>query len=131
MTGHPIIYVDISSIRAGKLDEVKDAAAQLAAFIEANEPQLMAYQIFIDDDAEEMTVLAIHPDAASVELHMEIGGPSFARFADLLVLKRIDVFGEIGGPALEKLDAKARLLGTGVVRVHVGGEGFMHSLSVS
>jgi hypothetical protein len=42
-----------------------------------HEPQLISYGFFIDEEASRMTVIAIHPDAASLELHMETGGPRF------------------------------------------------------
>lgn len=38
----PIVYVDNSEIRDGKLEELKTALNELVEFVEANEPQLIA-----------------------------------------------------------------------------------------
>jgi hypothetical protein len=58
-----------------------------------------------------MTVLAVHPDAASLELHMEIGGPQFRKLAAFIDLRLIEVYGEPNGKALNQLRQKADMLG--------------------
>jgi hypothetical protein len=85
MTGHgrvsdsePIVYIDHSDIRGGSLDELKAGVKQLVDFINAREPQLITYGFYIDEEAATMTVVAIHPDAASLELHMDVAARSFA-----------------------------------------------------
>jgi hypothetical protein len=47
-------------------------------FIGAREPQLITYGFYIDEDAAKMTVVAVHPDSAPLELHMDIGTKEFA-----------------------------------------------------
>ena len=39
----PIVYVDTSEVRPGRLEELKAAMNDLARFVQANEPQLIAY----------------------------------------------------------------------------------------
>lgn len=120
----PIVYVDRSEIRSGKLDELRRAMTELADFVEAHEPQLLSYGFFVDEQTAQMTVVAIHPDAASMEYHMEIGGPRFRKFADLLQLRSIDVYGEPSAKVLEQLRKKAEMLGEGgglaVHHLHAG-----------
>ena len=38
---------------------------------------------------DKMSVAAVHPDSASLELHMDIGTPEFAKLAHLLTLTKI------------------------------------------
>lgn len=121
----PIIYIDRSRIREGQLEALKPAMAELAEFVETHEPQLISYGFFIDEDAEQMTVVAIHPDAASMEFHMEIGGARFRAFAELISLESIEVYGEPSAKAREQLQAKARALGNGdELSVHTQQAGF-------
>lgn len=120
----PIVYIDTSTIRDGKLDEVKAAVRHLAGFVEENMPRLTSYGVFIDDARRRMTVVALHPDSASLEYHLEVGGAEFRKFAGLIDLSRIDVFGPISERAVERLHAKARTLGSGVVDVHQQYAGF-------
>jgi hypothetical protein len=46
----PLVYIDTSTIAPGKLGAVKAALGDLVAFIEANEPQLVSYGAYIDDE---------------------------------------------------------------------------------
>jgi hypothetical protein len=70
----PIVYVDVSEIREGRLGELELAMRELAAFVEVNMPRLISYGFFLDEDRTQMTVVAVHPDSASLEFHMDRGG---------------------------------------------------------
>jgi hypothetical protein len=120
----PIVYLDTSTIRAGKLAQVEASVKGLAAFVDANVPRLLSYGFFLDRDRTRMTVVAVHPDSASLEFHMEVGGAEFRKFADLIDLTRIDVYGRVSDAALERLHRKARMLGKGTVAVHDFCAGF-------
>jgi hypothetical protein len=114
----PLLYVDTSEVRTGTLQELKDAIKELVEFIESNEPQLVAYNVYLSDDGSQMTVIHVHVDSASLEYHMDVAGPAFGRFAELLTLSSIRIYGEPSEKALRQLDEKARLLGRGNVTVH-------------
>lgn len=120
----PIVYVDTSAIRAGKLEELEVAMKGLVAFVEANVPQLISYGVFLDEDRTQMTVVAVHPDSASLEYHMDVGGAEFRRFADLIDLLKIEVYGRVSDAVLERLHQKARMLGAGTVAMHELYAGF-------
>ena len=121
---HPIVYIDTSTIREGKLEELKLAMKGLAAFVEANVPQLLSYAFFLDDVRTQMTVVAVHPDSASLEFHMDLGAAEFRKFASLIDLSSIEVYGRVSEAVLERLHQKARMLGRGTVAVHEFYAGF-------
>jgi len=121
----PIVYVDSSEIRAGKLEALKAAMKELAGFVEANEPRLLAYEFYISETTDRMTVVALHPDSAAMEHHLELAGPAFRGFAELMRLERIDVYGTISEELLERLRRKASLLGSGTVVTHERHAGFV------
>jgi quinol monooxygenase YgiN len=120
----PIVFVDSSEIREGKLDELRRAVAELAEFVQANETEAISYQVFFSDGGRVMTVVQVHPDSASMERHMEIAGPVFAQFADLVVLRTIDIYGSPSEKVVEQLRRKAALLGMATVAVHDRQAGF-------
>jgi quinol monooxygenase YgiN len=119
-----LVYVDTSNVREGALEELKGAIQELAEFIEANEPQLLAYNVYINDDGSQMTVMHVHADSASLDFHMDVAGPRFERFAKLVTLSSIHVYGEPSERALTQLHDKARQLGSGSVIVHDPQAGF-------
>jgi|SRR5215217_8974577 len=75
----PIVYLDTSEVRSGRLAELKAAMNDLARFVQANEPQLLAYHVYFSDDGTRMSVLHINPDSASLERHIKVAGPMFPR----------------------------------------------------
>ena len=121
----PIIYVEQSRVRDGKLGDLKAAMNELVRFIEANEPQLIAYNVYFTDDDTRVSVVHVHADSASLEFHMKTAGPLFPGFAPFIELLRIDVYGEPTEPLVEQLRQKARMLGSGSVAVHVLHAGFV------
>jgi hypothetical protein len=114
----PIVYIDTSTIRDGKLEELEAAMQHLAAFVEANVPQLISYGFFLDQNSTGMTVVAVHPDSASLEFHLDVGADEFRKFADLIDLSRIEVYGAVSDAVLERLHRKAQMLGGEAVAVH-------------
>lgn len=115
---HPIVYVDTSEIREGKLEDLRIAMRDLSGFVEANMPRLISYGFFLDETHNTMTVVAVHPDSASLEFHLDKGADEFRQFADLIELRTIEVYGTVGAGAVERLDAKARTLGGGTIELH-------------
>jgi hypothetical protein len=107
----PIVYIDHSDIREGSLEELRSGVRRLVDFIEAREPRLIAYGFYIDEDAMTMTVVAVHPDPASLELHLDVGTAEFRKLAHLLTLTAIECYGRPSEKALEQLRQKAAMLG--------------------
>ena len=120
----PLVYVDTSDVREGALEELKGAIKELVEFVDSNEPQLIAYNVYLSDDGSQMTVVHVHPDSASLEYHMDVAGPVFRRLADHITLSSIHIYGEPSDKALTQLHDKARLLGRGDVIVHGLHAGF-------
>jgi hypothetical protein len=120
----PILVVDSSEIHEGKLEEVKARVEDLVAFVEANEAEPLTYNIYFNEAGTQMTVVQIHPRSASLERHLTVAGPAFRRFADLLTLARVDVYGSPSEAALDQMRSKAQLLGKAPVVVHELHSGF-------
>ena len=118
-SSEPIVYIDRSEIRPGAIDELRAGVRRLVDFIDAREPQLLLYGFYIDDDARTMTVVAIHPDPASLERHLDTGGEEFRKLGHLLRLTEIRCYGRPSERALEQLREKAAALGEGAAVVSV------------
>jgi quinol monooxygenase YgiN len=121
----PLVYVDRSKVHDGALADLKIAIGDLARFVQENEPGLISYSVYFSDDDREMTVVHVHEDAASLDFHMDVVEPQLGRFADLLTLVSIHIYGEPCVRALGQLRDKIRLLGSGQVVVHMSHAGFI------
>jgi hypothetical protein len=107
----PIIYIDKSSVREGKLNELKVAIEKLVAFVESHVPRSIAYNVYLSADGTQMTVVQTQPDSASLEFHMDIGRAAFAKFESLIRLTAIEIYGEPSDGLRQRLLERARMLG--------------------
>ncbi|MFC7847088.1 hypothetical protein ACFUTU_01280 [Arthrobacter sp. NPDC057388] len=119
-----IAYLDTSEVQAGKLKELKAAMADLASFVELNEPRILAYRVYFSADGSTMSVLHFHPDVASLEFHMQVAGPKFPPIAQFIRMRSIEVFGRPTEELVAQLHSKAKLLGDATVTVRDFHAGF-------
>ncbi|TNB74221.1 hypothetical protein FHJ30_05890 [Arthrobacter sp. BB-1] len=123
-----IAYLDTSTVHAGRIGELRPAMAELAAFVEANEPRIILYSVYFTPDESTMSVLHVHPDIASLELHLKVAGPKFPPIAPFITMETIEIFGHPTPDVTAQLVAKAKLLGHGTVIVRELHAGFARTL---
>jgi hypothetical protein len=120
----PFIFIATNGLREGKLEAERERVPGLSAFIEAAEPRLIAFNEYASDDGTEVGVVQVHPDAASMEFHMEVVAERAAQaYSETLeATTSIQVYGEPSPAVLEMLSRQA---GAGVPmtvkRHHLGG----------
>jgi hypothetical protein len=122
--GEFIAYLDTSEVLPGKLAELKAAMAELAGFVEDNEPRILGYTVHFTEDGTEMSVLHFHEDEDSLMFHLDVAGPKFPPIAPFIRMKSIEIFGNPSEALLARSRAKAELLGSGTVIVHGLHAGF-------
>jgi hypothetical protein len=62
----PFIFIGTHTLREGKLEGFKKACRELVEVVEANEPRLIAFNIYVNEDGTEATVVQVHPDPDSM-----------------------------------------------------------------
>lgn len=70
----PFIWIGIHKIKEGKAEEFKRMLKEFPDFIEENEPRLLAFNFYINEEENKVAVVQIHPDADSFEFHMKVAG---------------------------------------------------------
>jgi quinol monooxygenase YgiN len=120
----PIVYIDTSEIRPGRLAELRTAMAELTDYVEASEPRLLAYHVYFNHEGTRMTVVHVNPDTAALQFHLDAAGPQFTAIGKFIDLQAIDVYCKLDDATTNRLHAKANALGCGVVRVHDADLGF-------
>jgi hypothetical protein len=116
----PFIFIATNRLKPGRLDRERTRVADLVEFIAANEPRLIAFNEYVNEAGDEVTVVQFHPDAASVEAHLQVVGErARAAYAETLdATVRVQVFGRPTQAILETLRQQA---GSGV-EVSINGE---------
>jgi hypothetical protein len=97
----PIVFVGTHRIHEGKLDIAKKASADLAQFVRDNHPRVLHFEIYIDDETHQMTVIQIHPDEESLMLHIQLAGDRLARAYEFLDTVGVRMFGNPSEPFKE------------------------------
>lgn len=121
----PVLYIDRSDVHENRWGDLKAGIGALVAFVESQQPQMSTYGCYLDEDTHQMTVVSVHPDSASLERHIDIGGPEFKKLAPFLKLREIEVFGHLSEKAAELVRQKAATLGDdGRVTLHEQFAGF-------
>jgi hypothetical protein len=123
--GEPFIFIQTGPIKDGMLDSYTKDIKETAELVEAEEPRVLHFASYINEEGTEQTVIQVHPDSESMRFHMQVArrhieerGP---RNLDLSKM-RIDVYGTPTEPVLELM---RELAGSGVpIRIKTLAAGF-------
>jgi quinol monooxygenase YgiN len=91
----PFIFVGTHKIKEGKLEEFKKHLQELVEVVETNEPRLIAFNLYLDEEGGKLSGVQVHPDAASMEFHLKVVGEHIRDAYDYLEeTESIEVFGQ-------------------------------------
>ena len=68
----PFVYVGTWTIKPDKLEEARAYFAEHVDLVETNEPRMIAFHFFLDEAGNKGCVVQVHPDAGSMEFHMQL-----------------------------------------------------------
>lgn len=109
----PFVFIGTHRLKEGTREAYEEYVAGFVRFIEEREPQLRLFTFFLDEDAEYVSVVQVHPNAESMGVHMQVAQEhitdAYADYLDETV--SIQIFGE---PTTEALAMMRRLAGDGV-----------------
>lgn len=100
----PFIFIGTHKIKEGRVEEFRADATALAKLVEEREPRILAFDLFFNEDETEATVVQVHPDAASMLVHMQVAAEHIEKGAsELLETKEIQVYGAPNDGVLEMI----------------------------
>jgi len=114
----PLIFISTWKIKEGRLKDYKKFAREFMEHVKAKEPQLIAFNMYFNEDETEMTSIQVHPDAASMDFHMQVLakviGEDMIEWidrADFLEPKHIEIY---GNPSAKLLETDQPLVDAGI-----------------
>jgi len=120
----PFIFIATNRLKAGRLDDETRRVPGLVDYIEANEPRLIAFNEYVNEEGTEVGVVQVHPDTDSMEFHLEVVRERAQR-AYAETLDSTTGIAVYGTPTPAILEILSRTAGSGVpVTVkpyHLGG----------
>ena len=70
----PFIVRSVSRIHPGKADAYRPVAAEFCRLAQEREPRLLGFHIYVTEDGSSEVVVQIHPDAESMQHHIDVMG---------------------------------------------------------
>lgn len=67
----PFTFIGTYTIQEGKLDDFKQYLPEFIAAVEANEPRLIHFGAYFNDEGTDVSFVQVHPDPESMEFHMQ------------------------------------------------------------
>jgi hypothetical protein len=99
----PFVFISRSRIKEGKLEECRTYLRELVEFVEENEPRVIAFAAYVNEDGTEVSGVQVHPDAASMELHMQLAGEKIMKSFEFLETDGVEIYGTPSDGVLEMM----------------------------
>jgi quinol monooxygenase YgiN len=118
----PFIFVTTHTINDGKLDDYLEQNREFVEFLEANEPGLQEFHVYMNDRRTQVTFLFVFPDAEAADVHMQVASEKIGRGLKITETARLEVYGT-PGPVLQQALSRNAEMGVpvSVKPNHLGG----------
>jgi hypothetical protein len=118
----PFIFTGTYAVPDGKLDVAKAALQDLTRHIEENEPRLHHFGCYLDEKTDTVTIVQVHPDSDSMELHLKVVWDHMQTAGDFLDLETGQQ--RVYGVPSDGLAQQLRAMGGDALRVAAPITGF-------
>ena len=90
----PFIVRSVSSIHPGMADTYRPVVAEFCKLVEEREPRLHGFHIYVSEDQTSEVVLQIHPDAESMQHHLQVMGEKVRETFAFADFESLEIYGE-------------------------------------
>lgn len=92
----PVFFITTHKIKPGQFQAFKELNDEYLKLAEEQEPRAWAHYTYLDEDACEVTLVQVHPDAESADHHMQVAGEQIGRGLELTETTDAIVYGAPG-----------------------------------
>ena len=90
----PFIVRSVSRIHPGKAEAYQPVAAEFCRLVEQREPRMLGFHIYVNEARTSEVVVQIHPDAESMQHHLEVMGEKVRETFAFTDLESLEIYGE-------------------------------------
>jgi hypothetical protein len=91
----PFIVKTVSRIHAGKAAAYRPRVEEICQLAEEREPRLLAFHIYVTEDEDSEVVVQVHPDAESMQHHLQVLGEKVRATAEYTDFESLEIYGEL------------------------------------
>ncbi len=66
------VYIGTNTIKEGKVAECRKMVDEISKLVEKHEPRVIAFNFYLDEPGRQLVCVQVHPDAASMDTHMQV-----------------------------------------------------------
>jgi len=124
----PFIFTSTSKIKNGRLDEYKKYMVESVEIVQADEPRMIAFSTYVNEDGTKATTIQVHPDVDSLMFHMQIMKERMKVGFEHLEIESMSFYGKLND---QVLGMATQIAGSGVA-VNINEEvldGFFRSMT--
>lgn len=119
----PLIFISRSRVKAGKAGLYEQHCREATELVESHEPRMIGFNSYASADGADVSTVQIHPDAESLDTHLQIFADKLAtRAFEAVDSYEIDVY---GAPSVGALDMLQQFAGIRVRVLPAHGCGFL------
>ena len=90
----PFIVRSVSRIHPGKAEAYRPVAAEFCRLAQEREPRLLGFHIYVSEDGGSEVVVQIHPDAESMQHHIDVMGEKVRETFAYTDFESLEIYGE-------------------------------------
>jgi quinol monooxygenase YgiN len=118
----PLITFTSARVKEGKLADYERLNRAITELVEAKEPRIIAFHVMATEDRDSFVGMQFHPDAQSMEFHLETVRELIADASDILEIEEFKVLGR----SSEVIDGLMKTMAESGIKVehlphHMGG----------
>ncbi len=118
-----VVFVGTYAIPEGAFDEWKAAVKEMTEFVREN-GRMLRFDHYVNAEGTEGTTIQVHPDSASLELHLDQARSRISAGSQLVQVSRIELYGTPSGQVVEQLRRMSAMSGEWPVILKAHVEGF-------
>lgn len=112
----PLVWISRYQANPAMLDEYKEFAQRLVDRVAEEEPDMVYFNYFLDEETNEVTVVQLHRTAENMAVHMGVIGPLMAEARDKNYFDMATLKAQVLGAPTEELRSQMeQMAGAGEV----------------
>jgi hypothetical protein len=91
-----LFFITKHTVKDGRLDDLERLNDEFVEFVEASEPRIHALNAYLDDTGTRLTLVQVHPDAASMDFHLQVAADRIHQAFEVVDNDGVEVYGSPG-----------------------------------
>jgi hypothetical protein len=109
----PLIFINTYALKEGSTDAYREACQEVVEMVRSEQPQMIYFAFYINEEGTEATTLQVHPDSDSMLRHMKLAEKHIEQSVGFIDFTRMEI-SLYGNPNSTVLETMRQLSGTGV-----------------